>query len=78
MSDKPTKLVVNCTTGEEQLIELTDEEIERLELNAIAAATEKAEREAAEAALSALKESAKAKLAAMGLTAEEIDAITER
>jgi hypothetical protein len=75
MSDKPTKLVVNCTTKEEQVIELTDEEIEQIELSAIAFATEKAEREAAAAEVATLKESGKAKLAALGLTAEEIDAI---
>jgi restriction endonuclease Mrr len=75
MSDKPTKLVVNCTTKEEQVIELTDEEIEQIELSAIAFATEKEEREAAAEEVATLKESGKAKLAALGLTAEEIDAI---
>jgi 3-hydroxyisobutyrate dehydrogenase-like beta-hydroxyacid dehydrogenase len=72
MSDTPTKIVVNCTTGEQQILELTAEEIEQRELDAIAAATRREEEEAAATALAALKASAKAKLVAgTPLTEEE-------
>jgi hypothetical protein len=70
-----TKLVVDCSTGEVQEIELTAEEIAQREADALAAAQAQAEREAQEAAQAALKESAKAKLAALGLTEEEIAAL---
>jgi 3-hydroxyisobutyrate dehydrogenase-like beta-hydroxyacid dehydrogenase len=72
MSDTPTKIVVDCATGQQQIIELTAEEIEQRELDAIAAATRREEEEAAAEALAALKASAKAKLVAgEPLTEEE-------
>ena len=43
----PTRIEVNCATGEVTEHELTAEEIEQRELDAIASATEQAEREAA-------------------------------
>jgi hypothetical protein len=58
----PTKLVVNCETGEQTEIELTAEEITQRETDAAAYATAQAEREEAEAATAALKASARAKL----------------
>jgi hypothetical protein len=64
MADKPTKLVVNCATGETQTIELTDAEIAQREADAAAAAEQKAAEEEAAAEKAALKESAKAKLVA--------------
>lgn len=60
----PTKLVVNCETGEQTEIELTAEEIAQREADAAAYAAEVAAREEAEAARAALKASAKAKLVA--------------
>lgn len=75
MSDVPKKLVVDLATGIEQYIDLTPEEIQQRELDAIAAATAQAEREAEEAAKSAAKEAAHEKLAALGLSAEEIAAL---
>jgi hypothetical protein len=72
MSDVPKKLVVNVADGTSQYIDLTPEEIQQRELDAIAAATAQAEREATDAAKEALKVSAKAKLVAgEPLTAEE-------
>lgn len=62
MSDVPKKLVVDVASGTSQYIDLTPEEIQQRELDAIAAATAQAEREAADAAKEALKESARAKL----------------
>ena len=77
MSDTPTKIIVNCETGVVAEIPLTGEEIAQREADATAAATRKAEEDAAEAAALAAKESAQAKLAALGLTADEITAITK-
>jgi hypothetical protein len=70
-----TRIEVNCSTGE--IIEhiLTDAELQQQELDAITYATQQAEREAAEAAKAVAKESANTKLAAWGLTAEEIAAL---
>jgi hypothetical protein len=70
----PTKLVINCETGVQEEIELTDEEVAQREADAAAFAAEQAEREAAAEARAALKASAKAKLiAGQPLTAEEAD-----
>lgn len=68
----PMKLIVDLETGVERYVALTVEEIEQRELDAIAAATRKAEEDAAAQALAALKASAKAKLVAgQPLTEEE-------
>lgn len=77
MSDTPIKIEVNCATGIAVEVPLTAEEIEQRELDAIAAATAQAEREAVEAAEADAKASAQAKLAALGLTAEEIAALAK-
>jgi len=76
MADTPTKLIVDCSTGERKTIPLTAEEIaEREQMAAEAEAQRIAEEEAA-AALQALKVSAKAKLiAGEALTAEEADTL---
>ena len=71
----PTKLIVNCETGVTEEIELTAEEIAQMEADAAAAAAEQAAREAEIAAKQAAKESALAKLSALGLTAEEAAAL---
>ncbi len=71
----PTKIVVDCSTGETSIIELTAEEIAQREVDAAAYAIEAAEREAAEEAKANAKLSAQAKLAALGLSAEEIAAL---
>ncbi len=64
MSEAPTKIVVDCSTGETQIIPLTAEEISQRDQDAAAYATAQAEREAAEAATAALKASARTKLIA--------------
>jgi hypothetical protein len=72
MSDTPTKIVVDCATGQQQIIELTAAEIAQREQDAAAAQAEAAAREEAAAELAALKASAKAKLVAgTPLTEEE-------
>ena len=75
MTDILTKIVVNCETGEEEVIPLTPEEIAQRELDMQAFIDAEAERKAAEDALAAAKESAQSKLTALGLTPEEIAAL---
>ena len=74
MADK--KLVVDVAKGTSQYIDLTPEEIEQRAVDAQNAAIEKAERDAAEGAKADAKLSAQAKLAALGLTGEEVAALT--
>lgn len=66
---------LNVTTGELVNREPTPEELAQEALDQAAAAAAQAEREAAEAAKIVAKESARAKLAAIGLTSEEITAL---
>jgi hypothetical protein len=70
------KLVVDCTTGKQEYLELTAAEIAQRDQDAAKFAEERAKREAEAEALAALKESAKAKLTAgEPLTDEEASAI---
>ena len=73
--DRPTRIEVNCTTGVQSVIELTDEEIAQLEVDRANAEADRAAREAEAEAKAAAKAAAQAKLAALGLTAEEIAAL---
>ena len=75
MSEKLTKVVVNCATGVAEVIELTAQEIAQRDQDAAAAAEERSIREAQEMAKVVAKAAAEAKLAALGLTAEEIAAL---
>jgi len=77
MSETLTKIVVNCETGVTEELPLTAEEIAQREADAAAFAAEQAEREAAEAVAAEAKASAQAKLAALGLTADEIAALSK-
>ena len=74
---RPTRVEVNCTTGETSIIELTDTEIAQMEADAAAHAVAQAEAEAAQAAVEAARASANEKLAGLGLTTEEIAALTK-
>jgi hypothetical protein len=76
MTEVITKLVVDCSTGIATEIPLTAEELAQRESDRLAFEQAEAERLAAEEAKEALKASANAKLAALGLTADEIAAIT--
>ena len=70
--DRPLKLIVDCQSGAQTYVPLSDEEILEREQMAIQAAEEQAAREVEEARIAALKESARAKLVAgEPLTAEE-------
>ena len=77
MSETLTKIVVDCSTGAVEELPLSAEEISQREADAAAFAAEQAEREAAEAAAAEAKASAQAKLAALGLTADEIAALSK-
>ena len=76
MADKPTKLIVDCSTGERSIVELTDEEIAEREEMAAQAEAERLAQEQAAAELQVQKQSAQDKLKALGLTDLEIAAIT--
>jgi hypothetical protein len=69
------KIVVNCDTGVTEEIDLTPEEISELEAVQAQSELDRAERESAETAKALAKESALSKLAALGLTEEEIAAL---
>jgi hypothetical protein len=74
MADK--KLIVDLEKGTQTYVDLTPEEIEQRAVDAQAAAIERAEREAAEEAKADAKLTAQAKLQALGLTGEEIAALS--
>jgi len=72
----PTRIEINCETGVESIIELTDAEVAQMEADRVAAEARRAEEEAAASALATLKASAKAKLiAGQPLTAAEADTL---
>jgi S-adenosylhomocysteine hydrolase len=82
MSEVITKLVVDLSKPEGhpervQSIPLTTEELAEREAMQIQAEAERIEREAEELAQAEAKASAQAKLAALGLTAEEISALVK-
>jgi len=71
MSDEimPTRIIVNCETGEQTVVQIPSEEI-------IAMQADVKTRLDAENAKQQALDSAHAKLSALGLTPEEISAIT--
>ena len=76
MTETLTKIVVDCSTGEQSIVPLTAEEIAQREADAAAYAEAEAARVAAEEAKAALKASAKAKLiAGEPLSAEEAEVL---
>ena len=89
MSDTPTKVIVCCADhdhatdpaceiqAESVTVPLTAEEIAAQEAAAEKAAEDKAAADAAAAEVAAAKESANAKLKALGLTDSEIEALTK-
>ena len=76
MTDTPTKVIVDCATGESTTVPLTAEELEQRELDRLAWEAQEAERKAAEEEKENLKASANAKLLALGLTEAEVAALT--
>jgi hypothetical protein len=79
MSETPMKIVVDLSKpkGErESIIPLTDDEIAERDAQAAQAELDRQAEEAAQAEQQALKDSANAKLLALGLSPEEVAAIT--
>jgi hypothetical protein len=76
MTDTPTKVIVDCSTGESTTVPLTTEELAQRETDRLAWEAQEATRLAAEEAKEAAKASANAKLKALGLSDSEIAAIT--
>jgi hypothetical protein len=76
MTDTPTKVIVDCSTGEQTVVPLTAEEIAELEAAAAQAEADRQAAEAEAAALAAAKQAAQDKLKALGLNDLEIAAIT--
>jgi len=74
-TEKLFHLEKDCATGEETLREYTEEEYAQARVVAAAALEIETQRLEAEAATQAAKESAVAKLIAVGLTEEEIAAL---
>ena len=77
MSDTPQKLVIDAKTGKTAYVPLSADEIAERERMAAEAEAQRVAEEQAQAELEANKQSAKDKLASLGLTAEEIAAITK-
>tara|TARA_R110000822_G_scaffold14484_2_gene50907 strand:+ start:1978 stop:2223 length:246 start_codon:yes stop_codon:yes gene_type:complete len=79
MTDTPMKIIVDLSQPKgqrESIIPLTKAEIAERDAQAVIAEAERVEQEALEAEKAAAKESANDKLAALGLSPEEIAAIT--
>ena len=76
MTETLYKIVVDCSTGEQTQVALTSEELAQRQADAEAYAAQLATQEAEQAAKDAAKASATAKLSDLGLTAEEIAALS--
>ena len=76
MTDTPRKLIVDIAKGTSEYVDLTPAEIAERDQQAAQAAVDRAAREAEEQAKADAKLAAQAKLAALGLTGEEVAAIT--
>jgi hypothetical protein len=72
MPKNPTRIEINCTTGVETIIELTDEEVAEMQARAAQAEADLLARKAEAAAKLEAKQAVLAKL---GLTAEEAEAL---
>ena len=70
-----TKIIVDCATGIETIEPLTAEELAQREVDRIAYEASEVVRVQAEADAQALKDSANAKLAALGFSLDEIKAL---
>jgi len=75
MTDTPTKVIVDCSTGEQTVVPLTAEEIAELEAAAAQAEQDRLAAEAEATAKAAAKQAAQDKLKALGLTDLEVAAL---
>ena len=71
----PTKVVVDCSTGESTIVPLTEEELAQRETDRLAWEAQEVTRLAEVEAKATAVASATSKLEALGLTAEEIAAL---
>ena len=76
MTDTPKKLIVDIAKGTHEYVDLTPAEIAERDQMAAQAETDRAARAAEEQAKADAKLAAQAKLAALGLTGDEVSAIT--
>lgn len=76
-TETPTKVIIDCSTGEQAIVPLTAEEIAQRTADIAAAEEARVAREAEAAQVAAAKASAEAKLAALGLSADEIAALSK-
>lgn len=72
---KPTKIIVDCSTGIETIVELTDAEMAEMEQNRLAFEAEQARLKTEQDAATAAKASAQSKLKALGLSDTEVAAL---
>lgn len=77
MTETLTKIVVDCSTNEQIEVPLTAEEIAQREIDRVNYEAEQQRLEAEAQARAEAKASAESKLAALGLTAEEIAALSK-
>ena len=77
MSETLTKVVVNCETGEQEVLPLTAEEIAQMEADRIAFEEAQAAAQAEAEAKEAARQSGIAKLLALGLTEQEANALVK-
>jgi hypothetical protein len=75
MTETLNKIVVDCSTGEQTIVPLTEAELIQRETDAAAYAAQKAIEEAEAAAKATAKASAEKKLKALGLSDAEIAAL---
>ena len=71
----PTKVIVDCSTGESTIVPLTEEELTQRETDRLGWEAQEATRLAEVEAKATAEASAISKLEALGLTAEEIAAL---
>jgi hypothetical protein len=77
MTDTPKKLVHNVSTGVQEIVDLTPAEIADLDQQRAKFEADQTAREAEEQAKADAKLAAQAKLQALGLSGEEVAALTE-
>lgn len=75
MSEVATKIIVDCSTGEQRIEPLTEAELIQRQADAEAYAAQQALEEQEATAKAEAKASAIAKLAALGLTEAEVSAL---
>ena len=73
----PVKVIFDCATGTQQEIPLTAEEIADMEVRAAESLVRYEAEQAERAAEASARESARAKLAALGLTEAEVAALVK-